>query len=68
LRLRLHPNKIVLERYHRGIDFLGFVCFPHYSILRTKTKRRMIRRLNIRNLSSYLGLVSRGRSFGLHVS
>ncbi|MEK7655650.1 MAG: reverse transcriptase domain-containing protein, partial [Patescibacteria group bacterium] len=65
LRLVLHPDKIILDRYHHGIDFLGFVCFPHHRILRTKTKRRMLKRINTNNLTSYPGLLKRCRSCGV---
>ena len=68
LHLVLHPHKILLARYHHGIDFLGFVCFSHYRILRTKTKRRMLKRINARNWASYRGLFEHGRSFGLRGS
>lgn len=65
LKLTIHPQKIVLAPYHRGVDFLGFVCFPHYRILRTKTKKRMLQRISADNKASYLGLLEFGRSRGL---
>ena len=43
LKLLLHPDKIEILRYHKGIDFLGYLVFPHYRILRVKTKRRIIK-------------------------
>lgn len=46
LKLCLHPDKIVIRRYNQGIDFLGYVSFPNYRILRTKTKRRMFKKIN----------------------
>ena len=45
LCLSLHPDKISILPYHRGIDFLGHVLFPHHKLLRTKTKRRIFRDL-----------------------
>ena len=42
LKLSLHPNKVLVQRYSKGIDFLGNVIFPHHQILRTKTKRRVL--------------------------
>ena len=45
LCLTLHPKKIILSNMHQGIDFLGYVVFPHHRLLRTRTKRRMKRRL-----------------------
>lgn len=57
LSLRLHPNKIIIRKYHQGIDFLGYVVKPYSRLLRTKTKNRMLKRINEKNLQSYLGLL-----------
>ncbi len=65
LRLDVHPNKIVLKRYTGGIDYLGYVCFPHHRVLRTKTKRRMFRRINDKNFTSYNGILRHCRSHKL---
>ncbi|PIZ00550.1 hypothetical protein COY62_02000, partial [bacterium (Candidatus Howlettbacteria) CG_4_10_14_0_8_um_filter_40_9] len=46
LHLELHPNKIIFRKFSQGIDFLGYVVFPHHTVLRTKTKKRMIRKIN----------------------
>ncbi|MGI6347704.1 MAG: reverse transcriptase domain-containing protein [Patescibacteria group bacterium] len=62
LHLSIHLEKIELKRYTTGIDYLGYVCFPGYSILRTKTKRRMLKRINEKNLSSYNGVLKHCRS------
>ena len=62
LLLSLHPDKIILQKVHQGADFLGFVCFPHFRILRAKTRRRMLRRVNEKNLTSYQGLIGHTRS------
>lgn len=48
LKLSLHSDKIKIRKYHQGIDFLGYVSFPHYRILRTKNKRRMFRKIDQR--------------------
>ena len=45
LHLNLHPNKIVIRKCTQGIDFLGYVVLPHRNILRTKTKRRIIKKI-----------------------
>ncbi len=69
LQLQIHEKKIELKRYHQGIDFLGFICFPHFRILRTSTKKRMFRKLtnahNQASFNSYLGLVKHCRSRGV---
>ena len=49
LNLQLHPNKIIIGKFRQGIDFLGYVILPHYILLRTKTKRRMFKKIK-RNL------------------
>jgi len=46
LKLSIHPDKIIIKKYHQGIDFLGYINFPHHRTLRTKTKKRMLRRIN----------------------
>lgn len=58
LKLRLHPDKIMIRKYNQGIDFLGYVTLPHYRVLRTKTKRRMLEKINDKNIQSYLGVLS----------
>lgn len=65
LHLQVHPGKIVLKRYSSGIDYLGYVCFPHHRILRTKTKRRMFKKINSKNLTSYSGILQHCRSYRL---
>jgi len=57
LNLQFHPNKISIRKLKHGIDFCGYVVLPHYTVLRTKTKRRMLKRVNTKNLPSYLGLL-----------
>ena len=62
LALRLHPKKVIIKRWSTGIDFLGYVNFPYYAVLRTKTKRRLLKKVCEKNLPSYLGLLSHCRS------
>jgi len=45
LKLSLHHDKIIVRKYHQGIDFLGYVVLPRYRVLRTKTKMRMLRKI-----------------------
>ena len=40
-----------------AFDFLGYITLPHYRVLRTKTKKRMLKRVNQNNLASYQGLL-----------
>ena len=64
LKLQLHPNKVSIKTLNSGIDFLGWVNFPHHRVLRTTTKRRMIKRIKEspkpETLNSYLGLLGHG--------
>ena len=57
LLLKVHPKKVILKTYASGVDFLGYVSFPHHRVIRTKTKRRMFRRINKNNLPSYSGIL-----------
>jgi hypothetical protein len=45
LMLELHPKKISIRPYGQGIDFLGYVALPHHISVRTKTRRRVFRKL-----------------------
>ena len=65
LRLELHHDKITIRKYRQGIDFLGYLVLPHHTILRTKTKKRMLKRVNNTNLSSYLGQLKHCNGFKL---
>lgn len=65
LYLQLHPAKIAIRKWSQGIDFLGYVLKPHCTLLRTKTKSRMLNRVTERNLTSYLGLCSHADSYEL---
>lgn len=66
LKLELHPDKLFIKTFASGVDFLGWVNFPHHRVLRTSTKRRMIK--NLENISyestaSYLGIISHGDTY-----
>ena len=81
LKLELHPNKVTIRKYHHGIDFLGYVILPHHIKLRTKTKKRILKKLNhkineyksglidkptlLASLSSYLGVLSHSDAYRL---
>ena len=69
LKLSLHPDKVFIQTLASGVDFLGWVHFPHHRVPRTSTKRRMFRRLDQsqtnETMSSYLGLLSHGNTHNL---
>ena len=59
LKLQLHPSKIFIRKIHQGIDFLGGIVFPTHIILRTKTKKRMFRKIKARKKELELGLIDK---------
>jgi len=66
LKLSLHPNKVYIKTLASGVDFLGWVHFSDHRVMRTVTKRRMLRRLasspKEEVKTSYLGLLSHGNT------
>lgn len=74
LKLTLHPDKVSIVPCRRGVDFLGQVIFPHYRLLRAKTRKRIFIKVKERveqfksgaiteetlhqSLKSYLGVFS----------
>jgi len=81
LKLELHPKKVIIRKLSQGIDFIGYVLFEHHILLRTKTKRRMKKRLKKaydgylsgtldtsamdQRLQSYLGILSHANEHSL---
>ena len=69
LKLELHPKKISKRKLAWGIDFCGYIVLPHYILPRTKTKRRILEKVNqgsdYQVLQSYLGYMSHSNSFRL---
>lgn len=45
LDLELHPAKTIFSKFGSGIDFLGYIIFPKHILPRTKTKRRLLRKI-----------------------
>jgi len=64
LKLELHPNKVFIKTLNSGVDFLGWINFPDHRVLRTATKRGMIRKLKEQpkeeSMVSYLGMLGHG--------
>ena len=69
LRLELHPDKVFIKTLASGVDFLGWVNFPRYRVLRTATKRRMFKRLKDsskeQSRASYFGMLTHGNAYKL---
>lgn len=67
IKLLLHPDKVFIKTYASGVDFLGWVHFPEHRVLRTATKKRMMRNLKENakeeTKQSYLGLLSHGNGY-----
>ncbi len=72
LKLELHPNKVLLKTFASGVDFLGWVNFSDHRVLRTATKKRMMRNVTRKDatpktVQSYLGLLGHGNARKLEV-
>jgi len=70
LKLSLHPNKVSINTFSSGIDFLGWVNFTNHKVLRTTTKKRMFRNIKLKEgkketVQSYLGMLSHGNGHKL---
>jgi retron-type reverse transcriptase len=81
LQLKLHPHKVSIRKFTQGIDFLGYVILPHHIVMRTKTRRRIERKVEEKivqyqngaitaetfnqSWQSYLGVLSHAKSFNL---
>jgi retron-type reverse transcriptase len=69
LKLNLHPDKVFIKTIASGVDFLGWVHFPKYRVLRTATKRRMFRNIKdnkkLNTIPSYLGMLGHGDGYKL---
>ncbi len=64
LKLEMHPDKVFIKTLNSGVDFLGWINFFDHRVLRTATKKRMMRRLQENykkeTLNSYLGMLGWG--------
>lgn len=65
-RLELHPDKIEIQTFASGVDFLGWVHFPDHRVLRAATRRRMFRAVmegaKEASVASYVGLLGHGNA------
>ncbi len=66
LELRLHPDKVFIKTFASGVDFLGWVHFTDHRVVRTVSKRRMLRKVkdssSHETIQSYLGLLKHGNT------
>ncbi len=67
LKLDLHPDKVFIKTVNSGVDFLGWVHFPKYRVLRTSTKIKMYQTMfpdtKPEVVASYFGLLSYGDTY-----
>ena len=67
LGLSLHAGKLSIRTVASGVDFLGWVHFPGYRVLRHKTKKRIFvalrKPVSLAALASYRGLLGHGNAF-----
>jgi retron-type reverse transcriptase len=72
LALSLNQNKLYIKTLSSGVDFLGWVNFPHYRVLRTAAKRRMFKKLKQKQtkeiVASYVGLLKHGNTHKLAIN
>ncbi len=64
LKLNLHEDKVYIKTYNTGVDFLGWIHFPHHRQIRTTTKNKILRKLKgypkPETVNSYRGLLNHG--------
>jgi len=67
LKLKLHPSKVYIKTLSSGLDFLGWIHFSNHWILRTATRKRMLKRIILHpsneTINSYLGLIKHGNTY-----
>jgi retron-type reverse transcriptase len=79
LRLKIHDEKTKIQKTSQGVDFLGYVVFNKYKLVRTKTKRRIMKKFSVKieqyqngiiskksliqSLQSYIGFLDHSESF-----
>jgi len=68
-KLNLHPDKVFIKTITLGVDFLGWVHFSKHRVLRTATKKRMLKRINKNSkpetIASYKGMLKHGNTYKL---
>ncbi|MBI2590338.1 MAG: group II intron reverse transcriptase domain-containing protein [Candidatus Blackburnbacteria bacterium] len=81
LLLKLHPNKVHLRKLSWGIDFVGYIALPHHQTIRTKTKRRLFKKVKWKvkeyrdgqikptalnqSIQSYMGILRHAKTYRL---
>ena len=58
LKLNLHTRKTEIRKLNQGVDFLGYVVLPHRTVLRTKTKKRMFKKVKQKVVDCNSGVIN----------
>ena len=72
-----------IRKFRQGVDFLGYVILPNHRVLRTKTRRRILRKIVLRtdeyaskiittqtleqSLQSYFGVLKHANTYKLRM-
>ena len=65
--LKLNIHKVEVKTIYSGVDFLGWVHFPKYRVLRKVTRVKMLRNISEDNTKSYEGLLKWGSGYKLNI-
>jgi hypothetical protein len=59
LKLEMHPDKVFIRKLKQGTDFVGYVILPNATVLRTKTKKRIFKKLEKARQELLVGKMSK---------
>jgi len=59
LLLKIHEEKTKIRKTSQGIDFLGYVVFVNHRLIRTKTKRRIMKKFEVKIKGYKQGFISK---------
>lgn len=57
LKLKLQPKNDIIVKAQSGLKFLGVILYPNSRKLNARNQNRIQKRLNLKNVGSYYGLV-----------
>lgn len=65
VNLKLNIHKVEVKTMYSGVDFLGWIHFPKFRVLRKVTKSKMLKKVIQKNINSYIGLLKWGSGWKL---
>ena len=65
LKLKVKSNEQLFEVEDRGVDFVGYVFYTRYTLLRDSIKRRMLTNLLTKAYPSYYGWLTHCNGYNL---